>query len=186
MSTDQELLVRAKRGGTEGIDAYGELVRRHQQWVVRLLCHLTRVSHSEAEDIAQEAFVRTFTALDRIDDGTSIRAWLRVVSTRLAYNHIREKRTRRSYTDMLKPEHPVSSVPPGPAIEAREALTRTLESIPYAHREILVLRHVEEMKLEDIAKLLDLGLSATKMRLSRARQAFIEGYEALTNEEHAR
>jgi len=56
----------------------------------------------------------------------------------------------------------------------------TLARLSYPYREILLLRHVEEMALEDIATVLDVGLSAAKMRLSRARKAFMEHYEEVT------
>ncbi len=174
---DQLLLAEAKHGGASAKTAYNALVKRHQGWLVRLLAQLLQRSPAEAEDIAQEAFIRTFAAIDRIPEGANFRAWLRVTSVRLAYNHRRDARTRRRYLDEWRPEE---ASPMGSQLEAREALSVTLTLLPYPYREILILRHVEEMALEDIATVLDVGLSAAKMRLSRARKAFVEHYDEVT------
>lgn len=176
---DQRLLAEAKKGGVQAKTAYGQLVRRHQDWLVRLLAQLLQKSPDAAEDVAQEAFIRTFAALDRIPDDANFRGWLRVTSVRLAYNHRRDARTRKKYSDEWLPEE---ASPAGSRLEAREALTVTLARLPYPYREVLILRHVEEMALEDIATVLDLGLSAAKMRLSRARRAFLEYYDEVTND----
>ncbi|MDH3726008.1 MAG: RNA polymerase sigma factor [Myxococcales bacterium] len=174
---DQALLAKAKRGGARAKTAYGALVQRHQAWLVRLLAQLLQKSPAEAEDIAQEAFIRTFAALDRIPTDVNFRAWLRVTAVRLAYNHRRDALTRRRYLDEWRPE---DATPTGSQLEAREALTMTLARLSYPYREILILRHAEEMALDEIATVLDVGLSAAKMRLSRARKAFIEHYEEVT------
>ncbi|MDH3202106.1 MAG: RNA polymerase sigma factor [Myxococcales bacterium] len=174
---DQALLAQAKRGGASAKTAYDALVRRHQAWLVRLLAQLLQRSPAEAEDIAQEAFVRTFAAIERIPEGANFRAWLRVTSVRLAYNHRRDAVTRARYLAEWRPEE---ASPMGSQLEAREALAVTLALLPYPYREILILRHVEEMALEDITTVLDVGLSAAKMRLSRARKAFLEHYDEVT------
>jgi RNA polymerase sigma-70 factor (ECF subfamily) len=57
---------------------------------------------------------------------------------------------------------------------------RALEHVPYVYREILVLRYIEDMELDEISAALGLGGSATRMRLSRAREFFRQAYTAIT------
>ena len=58
-------------------------------------------------------------------------------------------------------------------MEARDALLKVLDRLPYPDREVLILRHLEELSVEEIAAMLDIGRSAAKMRLKRARERFM-------------
>ena len=177
-SMDERALVAvAKGGGPHARDAYAELVRRHQAWLVRLIAQLMRVQPAEAEDLAQEAFVRTFAAIDRLPDDVHFKAWIRVVATRLAYNARRNRRTRERIGDSLPPP---PSAQHTDALAERQALDRVLGELSYPYREVLLLRYVEELPIEEVAQTLNIGLSAAKMRLKRARAAFIEKYDAAT------
>lgn len=174
---DDASLVRIAAGrGLPGQLAFEKLVDRHQTWLVRFLLHLLG-GRSDAEDIAQDAFVRAFLAIEECGDGSRFRGWLRVIARRLAFNHRRDARTRAHYEErsgVLAPDHAG-----GPAlqIESRELLEAVLTDISYPYREIMVLRFVEELPLKEIADLLEIGESAAKMRLSRARQEFQRAYE---------
>lgn len=164
---DDEALARvACRGGTAGSEAFSELVRRHRPQIVRLADHLLS-NCAEAEDVAQEAFVRAYLAFDRFPMGANFEAWMRVVVTRLAYNHRRDKKTRNEYYDQLEVSRSTQD-----NIAEREALTKVLDDVSCTCREIIVLKYVREMSVREIANALDLGLSATKMRLLRAREQF--------------
>jgi RNA polymerase sigma-70 factor (ECF subfamily) len=175
---DASLVATAARRGLAGQLAFDQLVDRHQQWLVRLLVHLLG-SESDAEDLAQEAFVRAFLAIEDCGDGARFRGWLRVIARRLAFNHRRDARTRTRYEqhshDMSTPH-----IEPGVArLEGRDLLEQTLVTLSYPYREIMVLRFVEELPIEDIANVLEIGQSAAKMRLSRARAEFQRAYEKI-------
>ena len=167
---DNQLLVLARAGDARARPAFGQLAKRHQAWLIRLLYYLLH-NQSEAEDVGQETLVRAFTAISEFRGNSSFRGWLRVIATRLAFNRRRDARTRRRYTEELSP---VGAPPAGDDLrfEKREAIEATLKKLPYPYREILVLRYVEELSIARIAALLDLGQSAAKMRLSRAREQF--------------
>jgi len=173
---DSALLARAQGGGPRAKEAYSELVRRHQSWLVRLVAQLTRVPQADAEDLAQEAFVRSYVGLDRMPSDVNFRAWVRVSAMRLAYNARRDRATRERLNQTLDKEESVTT---GDAFAARQMLEQVLGELTYSYREILLLRHVEELSLEEIAALLNIGLSAAKMRLTRARAAFVESHDAL-------
>lgn len=170
--TDGELLQQAKRGSQ---DAYGELVSRHQAWLVRLLRYIVADS-SAAQDVAQDAFTRAYLALGRCPPDANFRAWIRVIATRLAFNLKRDARTRRE-----RQAEAVSSIPPPPTMGERtanrELILKLLSLLSASDREILVFRYLEELSIKEIADALQLGESAVKMRLKRARTELMRHHE---------
>jgi RNA polymerase sigma-70 factor (ECF subfamily) len=166
---DTALVLAAKRQDAASPAAYTALVRRHQVWVVRHLWHLLG-RRSDAEDVAQEAFVRAYRALPSLGDVQKFEPWLRRLATRLAFNHQRDAKTRRGYEERVPLPRTIESC--GAAIEAREVLQNVLGRIRPSHREILLLHYVEELSIKEISDLLEIGVSASKMRLSRARTEF--------------
>ncbi len=165
---EAELIQRFRDGGRAGDEAYSELVQRQQAWVVRLVGYLLG-NFSDAEDVAQEAFVRAFMHRETFQRGDNFRAWIRTIATRVAFNHRREAKTRLRYQEQVDvaAESPAST-----AAEVRDLLDHVLGQLPYAYREILVLKYVEDLSVTEIGALLNLGESAAKMRLMRAREAF--------------
>ncbi len=176
-ATDDATLVRvAGKRGLAGQLAFEKLVDRHQQWLVRLLMHLLG-SQSDAEDVAQEAFIRAFLAIDSCGDGSRFRGWLRVLARRLAFNHRRDAKTRARYEERSGMLAARSVAPISGAVEGRDLLKQVLGELAYPYREIMVLRFVEELPVKEIAGVLEIGESAAKMRLSRARAEFQRVYE---------
>jgi RNA polymerase sigma-70 factor (ECF subfamily) len=168
-----DLILRAQQGGADGQQAFRSLVRLHEAWLVRYLYYVLR-DMSAADDVAQEVLLKAYEGLPLFRATSSFRTWLRTIATRLAFNHRRDASTRRRYEDQVP-----SSVLPGLAaeVEARDALLKLLDELSYPYREILLLRHVEELSIEEIAVTLDIGTSAAKMRLKRARDSFLALYQ---------
>jgi len=172
---DAALVRQAAQRGLPGQLAFEALVDRHQQWLVRLLTHLLG-NQSDAEDVAQDAFVRAFLAIEDCGDGARFRGWLRVIARRLAFNYRRDARARARYEEQSGgPMLPAGEMMSGQLGE-RDLLRRVLDELAYPYREIMVLRFVEELPLREIADLLEIGESAAKMRLTRARAEFQREY----------
>lgn len=175
---DAALVKEASKRGLPGQLAFERLVDRHQGWLVRLLMHLLG-SRSDAEDVAQEAFVRAFLAIDDCSDGDKFRGWLRVIARRLAFNYRRDARTRARYEERSATLQENTAPAAAKQIEGRDLLEQTLIRLSYPYREIMVLRFVEELAIKDIAVVLEIGQSAAKMRLARARADFAREYETM-------
>lgn len=176
-SSDADLVARVKDGGEHGKQAFQILVERHQKWLVALLKHLIS-DRQEAEDLAQNVFVKAFFALPKFRDESKFRTWLRVIATREAFNHYRKRGSSEIPTDfdeqpaIIEDDQPTAQE----RLHERDALNLALKKVPYPYREILVLRYIEELSIEEIGESLELGTSATKMRLKRAREFFQEAY----------
>jgi RNA polymerase sigma-70 factor, ECF subfamily len=171
-----ERIRRAQVAGPRRAQAFEELVREHQAWLVRVLEYLLG-NKGDAEDVAQEVFLKAFAALPKFRGDSSFRTWLRVIATRLAFNHRRDNKLRRERNAEVELD-PYVLNGSGPVMH-RDSLEKVMGELSYPFREILILRHVEELALSEIGKLLDLGASATKMRLARARGEFWRTYEEM-------
>jgi len=173
---EASLVERVRNDGSDGRLAYDDLVRDHQTWLVRYLLYILR-DQGLAEDVAQETLVKAYTSIHMFRGSGRLQPWIRTIATRLAFNHRRDAATRRRYEDAAG----IGDLGEGPegALIARDVLFEILAALPYSQREVLVLRYVEELSIDEIAHTLGLGPSAAKMRLKRARDAFWEHHRTL-------
>jgi len=168
--TDEELML-AVAGGD--LDAFGELVCRHQRsaWNVawRMLLDPT-----EAEDAAQDAFLKILNAAPRYRHTASFRTYLYRVISRLCLDRLRKKHP--IYTDRLPPS---VSEAPGPSEQIGQQETavdvrRALDALPPRQRMALVLRHFEELSYKEIAEAMDTSVKSVERLLARGRNELAE------------
>ena len=171
--SDEQLVAMVVGESTQSAQAYQVLVERHQRWMVGMLANLIG-DRQEAEDLAQNVFTRVFFALSKFRGDSSLKTWLRTIATREAYNHHRKRSDRP--IDPGDFDHLDGSAGEQRRVDERDALANALAKVPYPYREILVLRYIEELDLDEIGAQLELGKSATKMRLKRARDYFKDAY----------
>lgn len=174
--TDASRVRATRRGGAGGREAFGELVDRHQYGILRLLTHLVP---QQAEDVAQETFARAYLRIQDCDP-EAFGPWLRAIARNLAFNaHRGRKRRDARHDDYAKAR--LERTPPVARTPQRLAIDHVLGQLSYPFREILILKHVEELEHGEIAALLDISVSAAKMRLKRARAEFVERYTEATD-----
>lgn len=165
--TESELIAQA-RGGSE--EAWDALVRAHQGPVFRLAYLLMGDAH-EAEDIAQETFIRAFRALDRFQTDLPMRPWLLSITTNLARNR---RRSVGRYLAAVRrfvqssPE-PVTSGGVGStqAWEA-ETLWQAVRRLSQADQEVISMRYFLELSEAETAAALGVPPGTVKSRLHRA------------------
>lgn len=178
---ERRIIAAVQRGGPEGQVAFRTLVEMHQRWLVWFLTCLIG-NQVDAEDVAQEVLVRAFLGIEQFRGDAKFRTWLRRIAINQAFNY-RRAGVRHRHTD-LDDRRDVESHDRYPeALVARDTLLHCMEQLPYVSREILVLYHVEELSMKEVATTLDIGLSAAKMRLKRARDNFKEVFEEDLGEE---
>jgi len=175
-------LVRAARRGEAA--AFSRLVAMHMRAIYSVGYRLMR-NHDDADDVAQETFVRAYHALARYDETYSFYTWLRTIATRVALNEI-DKRRRRRTTGGESFDTAAETVPAGAADpaddlageELRVALEEALGTLPEEFRAVLVLRTHEELSYDEIARTLDIPVGTVMSRLSRARRQLREALRA--------
>ncbi len=136
---------------------------------------------AEAEDVAQEAFVRAHRALGEFRGDAKLSTWLYAITSRLCLNRLAsgERRMARQGEDALLR---LSDAGPSPdaALERREletALGRAIAELPEDRRIVVVLRDLEGLSYEEIAQVLELELGTVRSRLHRARAELKEKLE---------
>jgi len=172
--TDRDLILRARRGDAE---AYGELVTRYQTSVFNV-CYRILHERGEAEDLAQESFIRAQDRLDSFDVEREFGPWIRRVAANLCLNHLESQHNtaelvdERDADDHQKPEAVVE------VDERNQQIRRALASLPAHYRVVIELRHYQEMSYDEIASELNIPLSDVKSHLFRARKLLAEKLHA--------
>jgi RNA polymerase sigma-70 factor (ECF subfamily) len=159
------------------VESFAVLVERHQG---RILSHLTRlVGRSDAEDLAQDTFVRAYQGLGRYDPLYPFRGWLLVIASRLAANHVARRRESRFAAEA--PEPPGPSPDPARTVAERDAhndlvarLDRALATLPPDAQVLYELRFRQELSVSELAAHFAISDSALKVRVHRLRQTLAE------------
>ena len=179
-----EVLMADARSATSGdIRAFDLLMARHQSYVLANCRYLTG-SAEDAHDLAQEVFVKVYFALAKFEGRSKFKTWLSSIKVNHCLNFLR-KHKGKSFVDVHSP-----ALEPEPALQTQssaerdlvartrqEAIQQILDSLPDTLRIPLVMRDVDGYTYQEIAETLDIGLSAVKMRIKRARAEFRERYE---------
>ena len=179
---DEELLQAARTAPEGDLRAFEQLIALYQKRILADCVYLTR-DDANSEDLAQEVFVKAFFALRAFEGRSSFRHWLQRIKVNHCLNHIRKKASRSEITldgvslddlDELRVEPEVSG-----RLESTDDRTRiqaVLTSLPPILRVPLVMRDMDDLSYEEIAASLNVGLSAAKMRVKRAREQFRQVY----------
>jgi RNA polymerase sigma-70 factor (ECF subfamily) len=170
--SDRDLARRARRGDA---DAYGDLVRRYQASVFNVCCRLLG-ERREAEDLAQEAFLRAHARLESFDLDRPFGPWIRRVAANVCLNHLQLARALDVPLDDERDAAPRAAEPESARerAELSEAVRAALAGLPAPYRAVIELRHFQDMRYADIAAALQLPLSDVKSHLFRARKLLAE------------
>lgn len=169
MDPDRALVEAAAAGSR---DAFDELVRRHQVAIVALARVLTS-GRGDAEDLAQEVFVRVWKSLRRFRGDSTFRTWLhRVAINVIRTGQSRQGRLMRWFTGMPEdaPELESRDEPVDSALERRQVIERALGALPEDLRVAVTLRDMQGLDYREIAALLDVPIGTVESRIFRARQ----------------
>jgi len=155
-------------------DAFAELVYAYQDAVYNL-CYRMLSDHVEAEDAAQEAFLRAYLNLRRYDVGRSFKTWLLSIASNYCIDRLRRRRMQYVSIDDPLPSLTLSSSEPEPedvAVfrEQSRQIQGLLNELAPDYRAAVVLRYWYDYSYLEIADVLDTTESAIKSRLFRARQ----------------
>ena len=176
------LIERCQQGDTVAFD---RLVEQHGQWVYNLAYRMIG-DRDEAQDVAQEAFVRAFTAIKGFRRGSSFSTWLYRVAANVCLDEIKRRRRRPAPASALMSDDDRSPDPPDPAPDAaaqveaaerRELVRRAIAALPAHHRLPLVLYDLQGCSYDEIAGIMKTNIGTVKSRLNRARLALKQALE---------
>ncbi len=176
--SDDELVELARSEAQADTRPFETLVRRHQGFVVAN-CRIITRSAADAEDLAQEVFVKAFFGLRRFEGRAQFRTWLQRIKVNQCLNHLRKTRgaIMVDVDDAALEGHDAMHAPATAHVDVeaagdRERIVAVLDSMPDTLRIPLMLRDGDGMSYDEIASQLGIGLSAVKMRIKRGREYF--------------
>jgi RNA polymerase sigma-70 factor (ECF subfamily) len=169
---DRDLMARLASGDR---DALAPLVERHYARLYRIALVYLR-QREDALDVVQEAFVKAYVAAARWDGSAEAGPWLTRVTVNLAIDRWRRNRRRGETFAPLADDDRAAALTdplasPDRAVHGREAGERVavaLRALPERQRAVVVLRHYQDMSLEEIAETLGMSLGTVKSSLHRA------------------
>lgn len=175
--SDARLIDAARRGEQE---AFGELVRRYERRLIGVVRRFVE-DQEQAEDLAQETFLRVYRRLDQFDPSRRFGPWLFQIGVNLALDSLRRRRRRgwlKLFTDR-SPERPYDPPVRDPRQQAdlQQEVRHVLACIPEKYRTVLILRDLESFTTSDIAAILKRKETTVRWRLAEARNRFQELWE---------
>lgn len=182
IAQDEELVRLALVGGASGVAAFDTLLNKHRSWVFqRCLWRLNNAD--DAQDATQEVLVRVLRNLASFQGRAQFRSWLRTIVDNQC-NTMAVRRGKYICVEHIEAlidlfESQPASIPADiHAMDTATAVSNAMSQLPNTAREVLRLRFFDDLSLQEIARALDLSLSAAKMRLYRALELFRSIYLA--------
>ena len=184
---DQQLVKRAQGGHLE---AYDELIRRYQERIYATIYHMT-ANHEDANDLAQETFIKAYQALKSFKGDSSFFTWVYRIAVNKTINFLKQRKnkTHMSLNDLdFNAEHDpdlvalVSDKTPRREvnlIELQEKLNGAMQKLSETHRLVVTLHDVQGLSHEDISKIMGCNTGTVRSRLFYARQqlqAYLSDY----------
>ncbi len=183
-ASSEHVLIRRARAGDQ--DAFGELVVGHANRVYGALRRFG-LGPDEADEVAQEVFVRAWRGLARFEERSQFSTWLYRIAFNEAHRRLSRRRPVRADPEPDR-EDPVASLPESPELgpeaqaldrEFERTLERALDELPDDWRAAVVLRDLEGLSTHDAAEVAGIREAALKSRLHRGRmrlRALLEPY----------
>lgn len=190
-ASDQSLVQRVQQGDRRAFDV---LVLRYQQRIVKLIM---RYVHDpvEAQDVAQEAFIKAYRALPTFRGDSAFYTWLHRIAINTAKNHLVSlKRRPVDYSlDLQDPENYEANArlrdedsPEGLVMqqELQQVVAQAIASLPEELRTAIMLREIDGLSYEEIASTMECPIGTVRSRIFRAREAIDSSIAAMAGKLH--
>ena len=169
-SPDNELVMACRNGNLRNFQI---LVERYKKPVYYFALGMIG-NADDALDISQEAFINAYKSLSRFDDSRQFKSWLFAIAANLCKNALRAAAVRRKYlgSDGVIDIGAVNAADPEKCLitkEKKEAVWKALSEIDEEAREIIILKHFQDMSYKEIAEVLDIPAGSVMSRLHYAR-----------------
>ncbi|WP_462412612.1 RNA polymerase sigma factor SigW [Neobacillus sp. Marseille-QA0830] len=162
-------------------DAFGDIVELYKNSIFQLCFRMLGNRH-EAEDIAQEAFIRAFVNIKSFNQDLKFTTWLYRIATNLCIDRLRKKKpdyyldAEVAGTEGLTMYSQIPSGTPLPeteveSLELQETVHNEILKLPEKYRSAIVLKYIEDLSLNEISEILELPLGTVKTRIHRGREA---------------
>jgi len=177
--TDGELIETAIRGGE---DSFEELVRRYQRPITGYIYRMLN-NYDASLDVTQEVFIKVYNSLERYSSEYKFSTWLYRIAHNAAIDYMRRNSVNQQSIETENADGTyqlqIESAQPNPEQERERSELRTeietvVKCLPQVYRELILLRHAQDLSYDEIAEITNLPLGTVKNRLFRAREMMRE------------
>ena len=163
--SDEQLALGIQHGHAEDLDL---LVERHYGPLLGFLFRLTGGDRSLAEDLAQEAFLHMLSKIDTYDYPRPLKPWLYAIAVNLTRDHYKQAEFRHTDSEAAYLDIPIASTPETEFLSGEETqrAAAAMNHIPLLQREVILLRYIHGLSLEEISQVLQVPVGTVKSRLS--------------------
>ena len=182
--TDVELIAKAIRGREDGFE---ELVRRYQRPITAYVYRMLN-DYESSLDVTQEVFIKVYNSLEKYSSDYKFSTWLYRIAHNAAIDHMRRNSTNLQSLETENDEGAYQMQIESPLLtpeqerersEWRSEIEAVVKCLPSVYRELILLRHAQDLSYDEIAEVTNLPLGTVKNRLFRAREMmreiFIDG-----------
>jgi RNA polymerase sigma-70 factor (ECF subfamily) len=180
---DAELLAEARNAPPGDLRAFEQLIQHYQKRILADCRYMTR-NDGISEDLAQEVFVKAYFGLSRFEGRSTFRHWLQRIKVHHCLNYLKKQAGKSGVAidEGAVEEYGELQVAPTAdrnleSMNQRQRISAILDSLPTTLRIPLIMRDMDELSYEEVANALNIGLSAVKMRIKRAREEFRKRYQ---------
>ncbi len=166
---DEEDIIRKCLGGDSG--AYAVLVDRYKTMVYNLAFRMVG-DEDTAKDLAQDSFIAAYGGLEHFRFGSKFSSWLYSIVLNKCRDHLKLAKDTVPTDEIAEvlPDSRTSPEQDAAAGQSRDILQRALDTLPKEYREVLILKHIEELDYEEISAITGAGIAALKVRAHRGRE----------------
>ncbi|HSH24367.1 MAG TPA: RNA polymerase sigma factor SigW [Massilibacterium sp.] len=175
---EKHIIKKVKKGDHQ---AFAELVELYKTRVY-YVCYRLLGNKEEAEDAAQETFLKVFTSIDQFDLSKKFSTWLFRIATNTSIDRLRKKKPAYSLDAEMKNEDgqtmsqqlKAETKTPEENVETKEVqewVQEAIQSLPTKYRTVISLKYINELSLKEISEILDIPVATVKTRLHRGREA---------------
>ncbi|MEM9080936.1 MAG: sigma-70 family RNA polymerase sigma factor [Verrucomicrobiota bacterium] len=176
--SDEDLVTRCQADLPHQLDSYDELVRRYRPLFLNYCARFVG-NQFDAEEICQDVFVRIFKKIGQFEGRSSFKTWAFRIASNLCLNHRGTLAKKRERYTLIQDEYHVQAdaiFHDAGTEDLAETIQKALARLDDQKRELMNLRFVSGLRIEEIADRLGLKLSAAKMRIHRARAELKDAY----------
>ncbi|MDP0490085.1 MAG: sigma-70 family RNA polymerase sigma factor [Verrucomicrobiota bacterium JB023] len=181
---DAQLVARCKAELPHNLEAYQELVRRYEGLIFNTSRRILG-SAEDAEEITQDTLLQIFHKIHQFEGRSSFKTWLHIIVHNYCRNRISKiarKRERHAAYEEQTAAHEEDLESTQRKAQVSQAVEEALSNLKAKEREVIVLKYMSGLTLEEVADVLEVKLSAAKMRLYRALESFKEAYQRVNKD----
>lgn len=176
---DNKIIDRVLAGEEE---AYAVLVNKHKSYAYTIALKVVHIAE-EAEEVAQDAFIKAFQHLSKFNREAKFSTWLYRIVFNTAISYQRKNKVKKEGIEIIKYTHAADEHEGAEHQDRKKYIDKALDKMPAADKTVITLFYLKELSLDEIAEITGMKSNAVKVKIHRARKKLAEELQVLLKKE---